>query len=159
MFSLLWSQSWLLDSIFLLDVSIKISSPFRSAIIKEKLRVFINCGPWNYIILQNFIESFSFSGSPGTCSPVLRAFHRGIDRRLDAMLPSGNSPRSRRFVSFVVLELRDTAAWNPWGGRGEGKKWGSKKMRPWERSCLKVYSAIIPRILIWVTVLRKYYLL
>ena len=29
------------------------------------------------------------------------------------------------------------------GGRGEGKKRGSKKMRPWERNCRKVSSAII----------------
>ena len=31
------------------------------------------------------------------------------------------------------------------GERGEGKKRGSKKMRPWVRSCREVYSAIIPR--------------
>ena len=99
------------------------------------------------IKLQNFIESFSFGESSGTCSPVLWAFHNGIGRRLDAMLSSGNSLQSRRFVSFVVRELRDTAARNPRGGRSERKKWGNKRMRPWERSCRKVYSAIIPRIL------------
>lgn len=99
------------------------------------------------ITLENFRESFSFSESSGTCPP-------GIDRRLDAMFSSGNSLRSRRFVSFVVCELRDTAARNP-----RGEEVGQQENATLERSCRKEYSAIIPRILNWAIVLRNFYLL
>ena len=87
---------------------------------------------------------------------VLRTFHNGIDGRLKARL---SSMRCWRFVcSFVVRKL-DRSQRRNWGGRDEGNKRDSKKCNPWERSCWKVSSIIVPQILNWAIALRKYSML